>query len=130
MGFDNVVVMIPFCRSPEEADKVLEVMGNNGLKRGKNGLQVYVMCEIPSNVIRAEEFAETLRRLLHRLERPDPADARRRPRLGRTVELFSEADPAVMWMIETAIAKAHARGRKSGFAARRRRTTRPSPSSW
>jgi pyruvate,water dikinase len=58
MGFDNVVVMIPFCRSPDEADKVLAVMADNGLKRGENGLQVYVMGEIPSNVIRAAEFAE------------------------------------------------------------------------
>jgi pyruvate,water dikinase len=58
MGFDNVVVMIPFCRSPDEADKVLGVMADNGLKRGENGLQVYVMCEIPSNVILAAEFAE------------------------------------------------------------------------
>jgi pyruvate,water dikinase len=58
MGFDNVVVMIPFCRSPDEADKVLAVMADNGLKRGENGLQVYVMCEIPSNVILAEEFAD------------------------------------------------------------------------
>jgi pyruvate,water dikinase len=47
MGFDNVVVMIPFCRSPEEADKVLEVMADNGLKRGENGLQVYVMARSP-----------------------------------------------------------------------------------
>ena len=58
MGFKNVVVMIPFCRSPEEADRVLEVMARNGLERGRNGLQVYVMCEIPSNVILASEFAK------------------------------------------------------------------------
>jgi pyruvate, water dikinase len=45
--------MIPFCRSLEEADRVLEVMAENGLKRGENGLEVYVMCEIPSNVILA-----------------------------------------------------------------------------
>ena len=58
MGFDNVIVMIPFCRTTEEADQVLAVMAENGLERGENGLQVYVMCEIPSNVILAEEFAE------------------------------------------------------------------------
>ncbi len=57
MGFKNVVVMIPFCRSPAEADRVLAVMAENGLARGQDGLQVYVMCEIPSNVILAEEFA-------------------------------------------------------------------------
>jgi len=58
MGLTNVVVMIPFCRTLAEADKVLEVLAENGLKQGENGLQVYVMCEIPSNVILAEEFAE------------------------------------------------------------------------
>jgi pyruvate, water dikinase len=47
----------PFCRTPAEADKVLAEMAENGLKRGDNGLQVYMMCEIPSNVILAEEFA-------------------------------------------------------------------------
>ncbi|MFA6139826.1 MAG: phosphoenolpyruvate synthase, partial [Hyphomicrobium sp.] len=56
MGFTNVVVMIPFCRSPKEADLVLEVMAENGLERGKYGLEVYVMCEIPSNVILARAF--------------------------------------------------------------------------
>ncbi|NBB74233.1 MAG: phosphoenolpyruvate synthase [Bacteroidetes bacterium] len=57
MGFDNVIVMIPFCRTPEEADRVLEVMAENGLERGKRGLEVYVMAEIPSNIIQAEDFA-------------------------------------------------------------------------
>jgi len=57
-GLKNVIVMIPFCRTVEEGKKVLEVMAENGLKRGKNGLKVYVMCEIPSNVILAEQFAE------------------------------------------------------------------------
>ena len=58
MGFTNVIVMIPFCRSTKEADRVLAVMAENGLKRGENGLEVYVMCEIPSNVILAKAFAE------------------------------------------------------------------------
>ena len=58
MGFTNVVVMIPFCRSPDEADRVLKVMAENGLERGEKGLEVYVMCEIPSNVILAAAFAE------------------------------------------------------------------------
>ena len=56
MGLSNVVVMIPFCRTVEEGRKVLSEMGKNGLKRGKKGLRVYAMCEIPSNVILAEEF--------------------------------------------------------------------------
>lgn len=58
MGFDNVIVMIPFCRTPHEADKVLAVMSEANLTRGVNGLQVYVMCEIPSNIILADEFAQ------------------------------------------------------------------------
>ena len=58
IGMSNVVVMIPFCRTLEEADQVLEVMASHGLKRGENGLQVYVMVEVPSNVILAEEFAK------------------------------------------------------------------------
>ena len=58
MGFDNVIVMIPFCRTPGEADEVFEVMAEVQLIRGENGLQVYVMCEIPSNIMLAEQFAE------------------------------------------------------------------------
>lgn len=58
MGFTNVKIMIPFCRTTEEAKKVLDVMEISGLKRGDNGLEVYVMAEIPSNVIMAEEFAK------------------------------------------------------------------------
>lgn len=58
MGFTNVLIMIPFCRTTEEADKVLKVLAEEGLKRGQKGLEVYVMCEIPSNVILAEEFAD------------------------------------------------------------------------
>lgn len=56
MGLANVVIMIPFCRTVEEGRKVLAEMGRHGLARGKNGLEVYAMCEIPSNVILAEEF--------------------------------------------------------------------------
>ena len=57
LGFTNVVVMIPFCRTPEEADLVLAEMAANGLERGRDGLEVYVMAEIPSNILLAEEFA-------------------------------------------------------------------------
>jgi pyruvate,water dikinase len=53
-----VKVMVPFCRTPEEGKQVIKVMGEFGLSQGKNGLEVYVMCEIPSNVILAEEFAD------------------------------------------------------------------------
>jgi len=60
MGLTNVRIMIPFCRTPEEAKKVLHEMQKHGLKRGKNSLEVYAMCEIPSNVILAEEFLDHL----------------------------------------------------------------------
>jgi len=56
-GLDNIIVMVPFCRTPEEGQKVLDTMAQFGLKRGDHGLEVYVMCEIPSNVILAEDFA-------------------------------------------------------------------------
>ena len=58
MGLTNLKVMIPFCRTPREAVDVLAVMREGGLERGVNGLEVYVMAEIPSNVILAERFAE------------------------------------------------------------------------
>ena len=58
MKMDNVIVMIPFCRTPEECKKVISIMESYGLKRGENGLQVYLMCEIPSNVIEADIFSE------------------------------------------------------------------------
>ena len=58
MGLTNVKVMVPFCRTPEEGRKVIQAMEEFGLKQRRNGLEVYVMCEIPSNVILAEEFAD------------------------------------------------------------------------
>jgi len=58
MGLTNVKVMVPFCRTPEEGRQVIRAMGEFGLRRGENGLEVYVMCEIPSNVVLAEEFAD------------------------------------------------------------------------
>jgi pyruvate, water dikinase len=58
MGLVNVKVMVPFCRTPEEGRKVIRTMRQYGLKQGHNGLEVYVMCEIPSNVIQADEFAD------------------------------------------------------------------------
>ena len=57
MGLTNVRVMVPFCRREEEAERVLAAMADHGLKRGENGLEVYVMCEIPNNVIRIDAFA-------------------------------------------------------------------------
>ena len=115
MGFDNVVVMIPFCRTPEEADRVLAVMAEHGLARGQDGLKVYVMCEVPSNVVRAAEFAQRfdgfsigsndLTQLTLGIDRDSDTLA----------PLFREDDPAVLWMIETVIREAHKAGAKVGF---------------
>ena len=58
MGLTNVKVMVPFCRTPEEGSQVIKAMKEFGLRQGRNGLEVYVMCEIPSNVVLAEEFAD------------------------------------------------------------------------
>ena len=58
MGLTNVKLMIPFCRTVDEGRSVIAEMEKHGFKRGEDGLEVYVMCEIPSNVILAEEFAE------------------------------------------------------------------------
>ncbi|MFP4497647.1 MAG: phosphoenolpyruvate synthase [Vulcanimicrobiota bacterium] len=57
MGFDNVIIMIPFCRTLDEAGRVLKVLEENGLKQGRNNLKVYIMAEVPSNIILAREFA-------------------------------------------------------------------------
>jgi pyruvate, water dikinase len=58
MGLSNVILMVPFCRTPEEGRQVIAEMANNGLVRGENNLQVYVMCELPSNVLLADEFSQ------------------------------------------------------------------------
>lgn len=58
MGLDNVILMIPFVRTIKEAQNVIEIMAANGLKRGENGLKIYLMCEIPSNALLAEQFLE------------------------------------------------------------------------
>ncbi len=115
MGFDNVVIMIPFCRTPAEADHVLEVVRENGLVRGEGGLQVYVMGEVPSNVILAEEFAKRfdgfsigsndLTQLTLGIDRDSE----------QLAELFEEANPAVVWMIEHLIKRAHEAGAKVGL---------------
>ena len=115
MGFRNVIVMIPFCRSVGEADRVLAVMAENGLRRRQNGLQIYVMCEIPSNVVLASAFAERfdgfsigsndLTQLTLGVDRDSEELA----------ALFDEQDEAVKWMIRRVIASAHAAGAKVGL---------------
>lgn len=115
IGMDNVIMMIPFCRSPAEADKVLETLANNGLIRGENGLQVYVMCEIPANVILAAQFAQRfdgfsigsndLTQLVLGVDRDSE----------RLAGLFDERNEAVTEMIATVIRAAHKAGRKVGL---------------
>jgi pyruvate,water dikinase len=115
IGLDNVIVMIPFCRTPDEADAVLGVMARNGLERGRNGLQVYVMCEIPANVILAEQFAQRfdgfsigsndLTQLVLGVDRDS----------ARLRGLFDEQNEAVTRMIRQVIEVAHANGRKVGL---------------
>jgi len=115
MGFTNVVVMIPFCRSTKEADRVLDVMAENGIKRGQAGLEVYVMCEIPSNVILAKAFAQRfdgfsigsndLTQLTLGVDR-DSADL---------ADLFDEQDDAVRWMIQSVVKEAHKAGADVGL---------------
>ncbi len=68
MGLTNLRIMVPFCRRVVEAERVLDAMARHGLKRGENGLEIFVMCEIPNNVIQIDAFAAGVRRLFHRLE--------------------------------------------------------------
>ena len=58
MGLTNIKPMVPFCRTPEEGRKVIEIMKEYGLKQGENNLEIYVMCEVPSNVVVADQFAD------------------------------------------------------------------------
>lgn len=115
MGLDNVIVMIPFCRTPEEADSVLGVLADNGLVRGEQGLEVYVMAEIPSNIILADNFAEKfdgfsigsndLTQLVLGIDRDS----------DKLAAIFDENHEAVRVVIRELIQRAHARGRKVGI---------------
>jgi pyruvate,water dikinase len=115
MGLKNVKLMIPFCRTVEEGRKVLAVMKEAGLERGREGLEVYVMCEIPSNVILAEEFAEVfdgfsigsndLTQLILGLDRDSEIVA----------HLYDERNAAVKRMIADVIARARRAGCKIGI---------------
>lgn len=57
-GLKNVIAMVPFCRTPEEGKKVLSIMESHGLRRCEDGFKSYLMCEVPSNVVLADQFAE------------------------------------------------------------------------
>ncbi|MCA9008042.1 MAG: phosphoenolpyruvate synthase, partial [Planctomycetaceae bacterium] len=115
LGLTNVIVMVPFCRTPDEADQVLAVMAEEGLVRGEKGLLIYVMAEIPSNIILAEQFAERfdgfsigsndLTQLALGVDRDSETLAAR----------FGADDPAVLTLIRDLITRAHAMGRSVGF---------------
>ncbi|WP_234554846.1 phosphoenolpyruvate synthase [Thermus caliditerrae] len=115
MGLKNLMVMVPFCRTPEEGRKVLEVMAEGGLRRGEDGLQVYVMAEIPSNILEAEAFCELfdgfsigsndLTQLALGLDRDSE----------RVAALFDERRPTVQALAAMLIEKAHAKGKKVGI---------------
>lgn len=115
MGLTNVKLMIPFCRTPEEGQRVLELMAAHGLVRGERELEVYVMCEVPSNVILAREFAgifdgfsigsNDLTQLVLGLDRDSELVA----------PLFDERNPAVLAMVGAVIDAARQAGRKIGI---------------
>jgi len=115
MGLTNLIIMIPFCRRVNEAEKVLAEMAKNGLKRGENGLQVYIMCEIPNNVILVDEFSKLfdgfsigsndLTQLVLGVDRDSALLAHD----------FDERDPGVMRMISMAIQGARRNHRHIGL---------------
>jgi pyruvate,water dikinase len=115
MGLTNVKLMIPFCRTVEEGKRVIAEMEKHGLRRGENQLEVYVMCEIPSNVILADEFAEVfdgfsigsndLTQLILGVDRDSEIVA----------HVFDERNAAVKSMIANVIRSAKAKGRKIGI---------------
>jgi len=115
MGLDNVKLMIPFCRTLEEGRKVIATMEEAGLKQGKNGLEVYVMAELPSNVLLAEEFAQIfdgfsigsndLTQLTLGIDRDS----------ATVSELFDENNPAVTQLLARVIAAANKAGKKIGL---------------
>jgi pyruvate,water dikinase len=115
MGLTNVKLMIPFCRTVKEARLVQEEMRKHGLTRGRNSLEIYVMCEIPSNVISAAAFAEVfdgfsigsndLTQLTLGVDRDSEIVA----------HVFDERDPAVKQSIASAIRAAQGAGRKIGI---------------
>jgi len=115
MGLTNLILMIPFCRTVEEARKVIAEMEKNGLRRGENGLQVYVMCEIPNNVLLIDEFSEffdgisigsnDLTQLTLGVDRDSELLAAE----------FDERDPGVMKIMAMAVQGAKRNGRHSGI---------------
>lgn len=115
LGLNNIVIMIPFCRTLEEADKVNSLLAENGLKRGKNGLKIFMMAEIPSNIILAEQFAERfdgfsigsndLTQLILGVDRDSEELA----------QIFNEQNEAVKIAIKDLIKNAHKKNCKVGI---------------
>lgn len=115
MGLTNLKLMVPFCRTVEEGRKVLDEMAVHGLRQGENGLAVYVMCEIPSNVVLASDFADIfdgfsigsndLTQLVLGVDRDSEIIA----------HLFDERNPAVKKTVASVIQAAKAKGRKIGI---------------
>lgn len=115
MGLTNLIPMIPFCRTPQQGRDVIAEMTKNGLEQGVNGLEVYVMCELPSNVILADQFSDVfdgfsigsndLTQLVLGLDRDS----------GLVAHLFDERDEAVKRMVKLAIETAKKKGRKIGI---------------
>ncbi|MDY6789290.1 MAG: phosphoenolpyruvate synthase [Candidatus Nanohaloarchaea archaeon] len=113
LGLDNIVIMVPFCRTVQEGTKVREQLRNNGLDRGD--IEVYVMAEVPSNIIRAEEFADVfdgfsigtndLTQLTLGIDRNSE----------KLADIFDERDPAVKRSVEDLIEKAHRKDRPVGI---------------
>lgn len=119
IGLTNVIVMVPFCRTLGEADGVLTALADNGLERGRNGLAVYVMAEIPSNILLADQFAtrfdgfsigsNDLTQLVLGVDRDSELLA----------PVFDERDPAVVACIEQLIEQAHRQRRPVGLCGQR-----------
>ncbi len=115
IGLTNVLIMIPFCRTPQEGDRVLEVLEENGLRRGEDGLEVYVMCEIPANITLTEQFAQRfdgfsigsndLTQLMLGVDRDS----------GELKELFDERNEAIKSVIADLIKRAHKENKKVGI---------------
>ena len=115
LGLKNLQVMVPFCRTPAEGEQVLDVLRECGLVRGQDGLQVYVMAEIPSNILLAEEFARIfdgfsigsndLTQLTLGVDRDSETVA----------PLFDERNAAVLWSCAHLLEVAHSQGRKVGI---------------
>ena len=115
MGFKNVELMVPFVRTLDEADQVISLMGQHGLKRGDHDLRIVMMCEVPSNAVLADEFLERfdgfsigsndLTQLTLGLDRDS----------GLVAHLFDERDPAVKKMLSMAIAAAHKQNKYVGI---------------